>query len=175
MNKLKIILFSITFLCLNACSMDLSRGNNRLFHTMFSSNEWQAKGYPFNDNDFAHCVIDGGKNSIRVILEITREKSGMNSFIRSTRPMPPGTIFIITSWDSSFRTRSKELSARQSKSIVDDLKNQKTVYLRWSESDGRGRQNFTSQVAPKYFISPYQKCITFIEKQKNITDFVEVG
>ncbi len=165
----KILISLAMLLTISACSTNFQEGGSSFNIPILTKNEWQVKGYPFNDSGTAYCVVDGGRNNIRVILEADKGKTEIKPFIESTRFMGAGVRFKLNSYNNSFSTSNKYLSEKQSKAIIDDLKNGQTIYLRWSEvQGGQGRQNFTNLVTAASFAVPYKSCIDFINEQIGI-------
>lgn len=166
--KKRVSLLVLASIAASACSTDMGSGRINFSVPALSQNTWEAKGYPFKESDSAYCVVDGGYNSIRIILETKRNQQNTQVFIEGKRSIKPGTIFSVNSSDNAFRTFNNELTAKQSKAIVSDLENGRKVYLRWSEphGDSQGRLNYTNTVKPEDFLTPYRECITFINQQK---------
>lgn len=163
----KIFMSLIALFFISACSTNLSSGRSGVSIPILSGSHWQAKGYPFDADNTAYCVVDGGYNSLRFVLEVAQDKSEVQPFISGTRSTSPGTVLTVNTSSHSFRTSSNELTTSQSKRIIQDIENGETAYLRWAEfhGGGAGRRNFTNQISSKDFSSPYKECLTFIDKQ----------
>jgi len=149
---------------LSACNIDMGSRGSSFSVPVLSGNKWESTGYPFKDGDTAYCVVDGGRNNLRIIMELAKGETEVQNFVESTRRMPPGVTLTVNSSDNNFRTSTKSLSATHSNEIVKDLLDSQNLYLRWSEPHGGsgGRRNFTNIITSDNFIPPYKKCQEFI-------------
>lgn len=168
MNKIiRTILITLVITFLTNCSNVTQFQRLDITPPVFNKYKWESSEYNSYQNDRRRCVADAGHNAVKIVVLESGASGTIETFVESTRRLKPGTIFSISTDSNVYRTMYPYFTPQKSKTIIANLMNGETAYLRWSEPNGKrkGRHILTNIVKSDRLKKNYIDCLNTLKRQ----------